>query len=365
MQFAYPQWTWLLVLGGAVAGLALLTLVRKRRALRRLTQQDPDSPLLSLSRRLQLVRTGLVVLAAGLLGVVLLGPQWGYTVIETPSPSGRDVFFILDVSRSMLAQDVAPSRLSRAKADIRDLAAGLERAGGHRVGLITFAERAAVLCPLTSDYRCFEEELGRASLETLRLRGDTGADDGTQIGAALLRAAQAIDKRMAAYTDVVLVSDGDDMAPATVDAAKELAKLGVVVHTVGLGDPVNGALIPVRGVDGRTTHLRYKGELVHTKLEEPVLRAVAEQTGGRYIGAGTGYVALDGELGPVLAGKEGRERGPQEQSRVGIHRFQWFLAPALGLLLLELILGERRRSNTGTVRPRYFGWVRRRTAAPV
>jgi Ca-activated chloride channel family protein len=365
MQFAYTQWSWLTALAGAVVALALLTLVRKRRALRRLTQQNPDTtPLLSLSRRQQLARTAMVVLAAALLGVVLLGPQWGYTVLEAPAPAnGRDVLFLLDVSRSMLAQDVTPNRLGRAKADIRDLAVGLERAGGHRVGLLTFAERAAVVCPLTFDYRCFEEELGRASLESLRLRGDTGADDGTQIGAALLRAAQAIDKRTAAFTDVVLVSDGDDMAPATLDAAQELARLGVVVHTVGLGDPTKPALIPVRGSDGRMTHLRYKGELVHTKLEETVLRAVAEKTGGRYLGVGTAYVALDAELGPILAGKAGRERTPQEQGRVGIHRFTWFLAPAVALLLLEMILGERRNAG-GTARPRYFGWVRRRAAAP-
>ena len=103
----------------------------------------------------------------------------------------------------------------------------LAGAGGFRIGLIAFAERASLLCPLTSDYRCFEEELGRASLETLRLRGDPGADDGTQLALALRRAERAIDPNTAKYTDVLLISDGDDMAKDTLSAAEALGKMGV------------------------------------------------------------------------------------------------------------------------------------------
>jgi Ca-activated chloride channel family protein len=357
MQFAYRDSSWPLLLAVALAGLALVALLRKRWALRRLT----DAPQLLLRRWVPWVRAAILVLAAALLGIVLLGPQWGFTAEELPPARGRDVLLILDLSRSMLAEDVAPNRLARAKADIRDLAASLERAGGFRVGLITFAERASLLCPLTADYRCFEEELGRASLETLRLRGDPGADDGTQLALALRRAERAIDPATAKYTDVLLISDGDDMAKDTLAAAEALGKRGVAVHTLGLGDPVKGALIPVRGRDGQVTHLRYQGELVHTRLEEAVLKSIAEKTGGRYLAAGTGYLELDNAFAAILAEKEKRELHAQGQNRLGVHRFQWFLAPALALLLLELLLVDARRTPAKTSdRPHYFQWVRRR-----
>src|SRR5581483_9723061 len=279
MHFAYLDSNGPLALAAALAGLTLVALLRKRRALQRLTA----APQLLVRRWVPWVRALLLLLTAGLLALVLLVPQWGYTMEEQPPVRGRDVLFLLDVSRSMLAEDVTPNRLARAKADIRDLVTSLERAGGFRVGLIAFAERASLLCPLTSDYRCFEEELRRASLETLRLRGDSGADDGTQLALALRRAERAIHPDMAKYTDVLLISDGDDMAKDTLAAAEALGKMGVAVHTLGLGDPTQGALIPVRGRDGQVTHLRYRGELVRTRLEEAVLKSIAEKTGGRYL----------------------------------------------------------------------------------
>jgi Ca-activated chloride channel family protein len=348
------------VVAAAVAGLAVLALWRRRRALRRLTDVSAARPLLLARRWAPAVKTVLLLATVVLLGIALLGPQWGHTTEEAPPAKGRDVLIVLDVSRSMLAEDVAPNRLARAKADVRDLVSGLEAAGGYRVGLIAFAERAALLCPLTFDYRCFEEELTRASLESLRLRGDPGLDDGTQIAAALRRVEQAIDKNNAAYVDVLLISDGGDMAQETLAAADDLARAGIAVHALGLGDPVQGALIPVVGTDGRRTHLRYQGELVRVRLEEPVLRAVAEHTHGRYFAAGTGYLPLDQVFRDLLAGKEGRERAANAQ-RVGIHRYQWFLAPALTLLLLELLIGGARRASTEAgARPGYFQWARRR-----
>jgi Ca-activated chloride channel family protein len=275
------------------------------------------------------------------------------------------VLILLDVSRSMLAEDVAPNRLERAKADLRDLAARLEREGGYRIGLIAFAERAAVLCPLTSDYRCFEEELAAASLETLRLRGHANWGDGTQISTALDRAGQAIDDANAAYTDLLLISDGDDMARQTLAAADVLARRGIVVHTLGLGDPEHGSLIPVRDRFGRSTFLRYQNEPVYTRLQEPILRAIAEHTSGRYFEVGTGFLELDREFGDLVIDKEGLERQTAGKQRHGIHRFQWFVAPALALLLLNGLLGDARRpGKTMPYRPTYFRWVRRRPQTP-
>ena len=361
MHWAYPEYIWLSISAGIVALMAALVLARKRRMLRRL---DLVKPLLLVSRWKQLMKTAIMAVAAILLGVAILGPQWGYADEETQPASGRDVLIVLDVSRSMLAEDVQPSRLARAKADVRDLAKTLEERGGYRVGLIAFADRAVVLCPLTFDYRAFEEELERVSLAWLRLRGDPGSEDGTQIGSALRRAAKAIDKEGAAYTDILLISDGDDMEADTLAAADELAKTGIPVHTVGVGDPSRWSPIPLIASDGSRSYLKYQGEQVRTKLDEQILREVARRTGGRYVAAGAGFLNMDQMFGPIFADKPARELHALGTNRVWLHRFEWFLAPAIALLLLEMLLRDRRKGEVRHWKVEFFRWVKRRPGLP-
>jgi Ca-activated chloride channel family protein len=361
MHWAYPHWILLSVLAASLAVLVDVGRVRKRRALQRLALAPAMKPLLLVSRSAQALKTTLFAVAAALLAIAAVGPQWGRVEAETLPAKGRDVLFILDVSRSMLAEDVQPSRLERARADLRDLAASLEQQGGYRVGLIAFADHASILCPLTFDYRAFDEELRNVSLESLRLRGDAGGDQGTQIGTALRRAARTINKDQAEYTDVVLLSDGDDMEPDTMDAAAELAKQGVRVHAVGFGNPSQGALIPVNDAAGGRSFLRYRGELVHTRLEEKVLRAIAQRTGGEYIAQRTGTVELDRVFGAILADKPTRELETAGQNQVWVHRFQLFLLPAVLLLVAELMLGDGgKKAAEGIDKPSYFRWVRRK-----
>ncbi len=363
MHWAYRDGAWLCGLAGAAMLLCLVALARKWLALRRLARSPAAGSLARVSRPAQAFRALLLLAAGALLMVVLLGPQWGQVPVEADPASGRDVFIVLDVSRSMLAEDARPNRLARAREGIRHLAAALEKEGGYRIGLIAFADRAVLLCPLTSDYRSFEEELNRATLDGLWLRGDRGADDGTQIGLALRRVEQAIDHKQAPYTDILLVSDGGDMEPDTVEAADLLAKAGIPVHAVGVGDPVRASPIPVKGVGGKRAWLEYQGERVQTKLDEEVLRQVASRTGGRYVAAGTGELRLDEVFGAVLADKPARPLQAGGQAHVWVHRFQWFLAPAVALLLLELLPGERSRSaGRRPHRANYFAWVRRRRA---
>lgn len=361
MHWAYPNLTWLCAATCGITALAVLGVLRKARALRRLAPDPGAQPVWLVRRPLQVLKVILVIAAADLLAVVILGPQWGRIAEDGPPLHGRDVLVVLDVSRSMLAEDVPPSRLERAKADVRDLAASLEREGGYRIGLIAFADRATLLCPLTMDFRCFDEELLRASLGAVRLRGDVGSADGTQIGTALRRAALAIAKGQAEFTDVVLLSDGGDMEPDSSAASDELAKLGVRVHAVGYGDPGQASPIPLKGPSGTRTYLQYRGETVRTKLEEDVLRDVARRTQGHYLAAGTGYLELDRVFADVLADRPTREMQPRGADRLWPHRFQWFLAPAVVLLVLELLLRDGRRANgKAPQKAAYFGWVRRK-----
>jgi Ca-activated chloride channel family protein len=368
MHWAYPNWVWLSVVAAGIAILMDVGRIRRRRALERLAIPPAVNPLVMVSRVRQGVKTALLAVAAALLAVVAVGPQWGKAEEQTQAASGRDVLFVLDVIRSMLAEDAKPNRLARARADIQDLATYLEQQGGYRVGLIAFADHASVLCPLTFDYRAFEEELGRVSLESLRSHYSSGSGDGTQIGDALRRATSAIDKEQAAFTDVVLLSDGDDMEPDTVSAADGLAKLGVRVHTVGIGNPNEGSLIPIQEI-GRQSYLKYRGEPVRTKLEEKVLQEIAKRTKGQYIPERTGYVPLDQAFGAIFADQPSRELQTAGQSQVWIHRYEWFLLPAILLLVAEMMVGEQRPNATPQVgKPAYFGWVKRKqtmTATPI
>ncbi len=352
----------------AAVGLLALGWYRRRRALRQLASAEAagSGPALMVSRGKRWVKTLLWLAALGLLAFALVGPQWGEVIENAPQTSapGRDVVLVLDVSLSMLAEDVAPSRLARAKADARDLAAMLEKRGGCRIGLVAFAGSARVVCPLTSDYRCFEEELARLTPDQFRLRADASGDAGTQIGMALNRVATALDHESAPYTDVILISDGGDMEDDTLAAADQLAKLGVPVHTIGLGSTTEGALIPITETNGQRTFKKYQGELVRVKLEEDVLRQIAQRTGGQYLAVGTGFVELDRWFDGVLTGKAARELQTTGQSRHFLHRFQWFVLPALILLLLDLFVTDGRRpGEVQSGAGRYFVWLRRRSAS--
>jgi Ca-activated chloride channel family protein len=352
---------WASFLAGMIAVLAVLALLRRWLALRELALATAAPIVLLVRRPVQVLKALAITLAAGFLALAVLGPQWGHAPPESPMANGRDVLIILDVSRSMLAEDVTPSRLERAKADILDLAASLERQGGMRIGLIAFADRATLLCPFTSDYRCFEEELRRASVETIRLRGDVGGDDGTQLGSALRRAASALDHKEAEFTDVLVLSDGGDMELDTLEATDELARLQVPVYTIGIGDPTHGSPIPIKGPHGTKTYLQYRGETVLTKLEEGVLREVAERTHGRYIGAGVAFLELDQVYARLETERPTREIQAGNRAPLWIHRFQWFLMPAIVLLMVDLLLREARRSAPHVTKERtYFSWAKRR-----
>ena len=362
MHYAYPQLIWLSGPVVAVAFLAAgLLLLRRRLALRRLAALPSVSWLLARRSR-PLLKTALVLSAIVLLAIALLGPQWGRALVPTQPAPSRAVLLVLDVSRSMLAEDVAPSRLGRAGPTCCDLLAVLEKKGGYRVGLIAFADRAALLCPLTSDYRCLQEEIARVSVDSVRLHGHSASDDGTLIGTALRRAAAAIDQESAPSTAVLLISDGGDMESDTLAAAEPLARLGVPVHAIGLGDPTHEALIPLSDSNGRR-YLEYHGQPVRTRLQEDVLREVARRTGGQYIAAGTGFLDVERLPDTLLAARAAREVQTASPPTY-LHRFQWFVAPAVVLLLLELLIKAPRRSvPVAPPSAGAFPWVRPRKEA--
>ena len=179
------------------------------------------------------------------------GPHWGLGP-PPPTAPGRDIVVVLDLSRSMWATDALPNRFEMARQALRDLAGAVEKRGGHRLGLVVFAARAKVACPLTQDLDHFRQvvtDLPADGPPPDLLPNDPKAASGTRIGVWLRTAVEAFDGRRPGCRDMLLISDGDDPATdgewqAGMQAAQ---RAGVAVFTVGVGDPDQGGRIPAAG----------------------------------------------------------------------------------------------------------------------
>jgi Ca-activated chloride channel family protein len=337
--FAHPWLLALLALLPPLALVATLAVRRRRRALRQLGGAATWENVGPGGRRW--LRRLLLALAALMLIVGVAGPQGGRDW-EQSAAAGRDWIVVLDMSRSMLAE--TPSRFERARTAVLDLANTVEQRGGHRIALVIFAARAQVACPLTRDYDHFREtvRLLDATQPPSAIAAEPESISGTRIGLALAAALQNHEPRAHGFQDVLLLSDGDDPArdgdwqPA-VDLARQQS---IPVHTVGIGDPAAGHAIPLQ--DG---YLEYEGERVLTKLEEKPLQEIARATGGTHSPAQTKALPL-GELFRERIEKAGVP-AEENDDRLPVPRqyYVWFLAPALGLLALEMLLGAGRRKR--------------------
>jgi Ca-activated chloride channel family protein len=277
----------------------------------------------------------LVVAGALFVVAALTRPAWSPKP-EKVERKGRDIVFVLDVSRSMMAEDLKPNRLERAKLSIRDLVEQLE---GDRVALVAFAGASAVKCPLTQDYGFFRMMLDDTGMESIG-RG------GTLIGDALRKTIDEVySDRLKRYKDIVLITDGEDHDSFPEEAAKEAGERGIRLIAIGLGDEQEGQRIPVLNERGERTFLRYRGEEVWTRLGADTLRKMVEATpGGRYLNVATGTFDLGAIYRDLVADAEKREL-----ESTTIHRyeekFQIFLGAAILLLLAEMVVSERRKMN--------------------
>jgi len=263
------------------------------------------------------------------MGLALARPQWGESS-NAGQLLGQDVIFILDCSRSMLATDVQPTRLQRAKLAIMDF---VQRRGRGRVGLVAFAGQAFLQCPLTFDYVAFQEALTIVDDKTIPIPG-------TDIGRALDEGVHALQKSERQKLLVVL-TDGEDLEQGGVKMAEALAKDHVVVFTIGVGT-ASGSEIQLVNEQGKTEVLRdEKGEVVRSHLDEPTLRSIAQATHGAYyplgpLGEGLAKVRIAVEALP-------QPEGATAARKLGVDRFYVPLAAVLGLLVTETLVGTRRR----------------------
>jgi len=335
-HFAEPRWLWL-----ALVAPVLLALLHRHAANARREQLDRmASPhfvkelTASHSPARRRLKEILLLLAFLFAGLALARPQWGS--IETANAwLGEDVVFVLDCSRSMLATDVLPNRLQRAKFSILDFA---QRQSHGRVGLIAFAGSAFIQCPLTFDYDAFEESL-------LSMDENTIPIPGTDIGRALNEAYRAMDKGSRRKL-VVLVTDGEDLEKSGVAAAKNLATNGVVVFTIGVGTSA-GKEIQFANAAGQMEWVRdAKGEAVRSRLDEQTLREIAQATGGSYypLGAlGDGLTKVRSAI-HLLDSTGGSRQSVQNR----VEHFHLPLAVALALIVAESLTGTRRKHFPAT-----------------
>jgi Ca-activated chloride channel family protein len=280
-------------------------------------------------------KAALVIVGAAFIILSLARPAWN-PKSRTIERSGRDIIFILDVSRSMLAEDLAPNRLERAKFAIGDMVSTLK---GDRIGLIVFAGTSVLKCPLTLDYSFFSYMLDGVSTESVS-RG------GTMLGDAVRKALdEGFDDQEKKYKDIILITDGEDHDSFPVRAAEEAAQRGVRIIAIGLGDEDEGKRIPVRDESGDMTFLKYEGREVWTRLDATTLRKMANATeGGRYLNVATGTIDLGEVYNKLIAGEDKRQI---EAKTIDMYeeKFQIFLAVSLIALIAEMFISERRRAG--------------------
>jgi Ca-activated chloride channel homolog len=324
MEWQHPGWLYLIL--PLAIGWLLLSLYsqrRRRRAALSFVSQAMQSRILPVDSRARFWLKLLLREAAIVFGlVVLAGPRFG-TQYEQVIPRGSDLYVLIDVSRSMLAQDVPPSRLGRAKADVAALVNRLE---GERVGLIAFAGAAVVKCPLTVDYDAF-----RRSLEEL----DPGSAPrgGTAIGDAIRKALEVFHSRGERDQAILLITDGDDQQSYPLEAAAVAAERHVTIFSVGLGDADQGARIPQSAQS--QTYLEYQGQQVWSKLDGKLLKEIALKTSGVYVPVGTRAYDLGELYKDYLQGRRGSAALSHRRIRRA-EQFQIFLALALAALLADL-----------------------------
>lgn len=322
MKFVYP---WMLVLVALVPLAGAFWAYLRGRAERRLsTMVAKGLQGRLLPRRPQLFNLQAALLLAGLFLVVFAAarPQWGHSSQKMVART-RNVVVALDVSRSMLATDVRPNRLERAKADVADLIDALE---GDRCALVAFRRTGVLLCPLTTDHAFLRATLEGVTPESAP-RGET------DLGSAIKTALDALDPAADDHNAIILISDGGDLRGGALESARAAAKRSIPIFTVGLGNPKEASAIP----DASGTGVQqYQGKAVTTKLEEKALVEIARASGGRYVPlatAGTAETTLGAIYRRFLRQVQAKEEAEAEEQRA-TERFGFFLVPGLLLVLL-------------------------------
>jgi len=337
-RFANPEYLYTLYLIPLIVAAYWYTMRNKFRAMDKFADRKLQEIIVPWYSKLkEISRFGIIVLALVSLIFAAADPQVGMK-IENVKETGIDIYILLDVSLSMQAQDIRPSRLDKAKLEISNL---IRRLKGDRIGLIVFAGEPFVQFPLTSDYSAANLFLSAADVSTV-------PEQGTAIAAAINLAARSFDYSSpegihSEKTERVMVifTDGEDHEGSLQDAIDKAKENDIKIYTIGLGSP-NGVPIPVYNGQGQQSGFKTdaKGNVVLTKLDESALKDIASVTGGQYLRGTNERDELDiiyNDLSKIKKTEFGEKKVTDYEDR-----FYYFLAPAIILLLIEFFMTERK-----------------------
>lgn len=333
MDYADPRYISVFIFSAVFLVLFSVWVMRRRRSLmERFVEKNMMGGIApNFSRARKILKMALAGIAFLLCIFALARPQWGFEWQEIKR-TGLDVLIGIDVSKSMLARDMRPTRLERAKYAVKDL---IKKLSGDRVGLIAFAGTSFLQCPLTIDYNGF--------LLTLDdLNTDTIPRPGTSISSAIRDAIDVLKGPDKKFKVFVLITDGEELEGSAIDAASEAAQAGIRIYCVGVGTP-EGDLIPAIDERGEKGYLADKsGQAVKTRLNEDLLKKIAVATGGSYVRATPSDFGLMLLYDKSISKLEKRELEAKMKKHYQ-ERYQIFLGIAVALLLLEPLISERKR----------------------
>ena len=336
-RFANPDFLYLLLLLPVMIMLYLISSVRRKRSIRKLGEQKLVRDLLpELSEIRPLVKFMLMMIVLVSTIIALARPQFG-SKIEDVKKEGVEVIIALDVSNSMLAEDIQPNRLTRAKQAISRL---VDNLGNDKIGLIVFAGDAYTQIPVTTDYVSAKMFLSSIGPEMVPKQG-------TAIGAAISLGIRSFTPGDNKSKALIIITDGENHEDDPVSAAGEASKAGIVIHTIGIGSE-QGVPVPVTTGNRRDFMKDRDGNTVITRLNEDVLRNVALSTNGNYVRASNSNIGLDEIYGEIRKMK-------QQDLESTIYteyndQFRIFAAIAVFMLILEFLIMDRKNRKLANIR---------------
>ena len=334
MRFAEPMFLWGLLSLPLFALLFIYAYHRRKKLAARFVSLSMLPKLsTSVSPWRRLAKVTLLLFAIAFLFVALARPQWGRKM-EHIERRGLDLVLLQDISLSMLAEDVKPNRLTRSRHEISSF---LESLSGDRVGLVAFSGEAQVMVPLTLDYGTVQMML--RELTPGWLMPGTNLEKAIRKGMDLYRNSGSAGQ----YSVMILMSDGEELEAAAVNAAKEAAEMGIRIYTIGIGSR-EGVPIPVPSKNGEVAYKKdLQGNIVTTRLEDGTLQEIASATGGLYFYASPGEFQLQKVL-TEIASLEKKEQASDRMENYQ-DRYQIFLGLAALLFLIEALVSERGRKR--------------------
>jgi len=336
-RFANPDYLYLLLVLPVMVLLYILNAFRKKRAIVRMG--DP-ALIRRLMPELSMIRPAikfiLQLFAISMVIIILARPQFG-SKLEEVKKEGAEVIIALDVSNSMLAGDIQPDRLTRAKQALTRLIDNLDN---DRIGLIVFAGDAYTQIPITTDYVSAKMFLNAIS-------PDMVPKQGTAIGAAIELGMRSFSPGEGKSKAMIIITDGENHEDDPVARAAEAAKAGIVIHTIGIGSE-DGVPVPVT-VNGKNEFLKdIDGNTVITKLDEDILKKIAIASGGSYVRANNSNIGLDEIFSEINKMKK-----QDMESTVYTEyndQFQIFAAISIFLLILDFIIMDRKNRKLANIK---------------